>query len=198
MKITSESVFIYPTDTVWGIGASIYSEAAYNKIAEIKNTTTDKPLSIMFTDINMLYKSFNFPENISLSWLNSFFKLETSLGLPKKIATFSIPFWVAARSEMVSVRCLDLEILKPISTALGGPFFTTSLNLTGESPITSYEDAKKFQETLAVKTELIGNQSHNLSGQSSTIVFLKGNSFEIVREGAKIEEIKKHLILTGL
>ncbi len=198
MKLTPESVFIYPTDTVWGIGASIYSEAAYKKIAAIKKTTTDKPLSIMFTDVNVLYKSFNFPSDISVSWLRNFFKLETSLGLPLKIAKISIPSWVTAKSDMVSVRCLDMAALKPISTALNGPFFSTSLNVTGEAPIVSYNDAKDFHATHAQDAEFFGDNTHNLSGSSSTIVFFRGSSFEIIREGSRIEEIKKHLKLTGI
>lgn len=198
MKLTSESVFIYPTDTVWGIGASIYSEAAYKKIAAIKKTTTDKPLSIMFTDINVLYKSFNFPEAISLSWLRTFFKLESTLGVPLKISKISIPSWVTAKSDLVSVRCLELEVLKPISTSLKGPFFTTSLNVSGEPAITSFLDAQAFQQEHAAEVDLIGNSSHNLSGESSTIVFFRGNSFEIIRAGSKMEEIKTHLKRTGI
>ena len=198
MKLTSESVFIYPTDTVWGIGAAITSENAYKKIAAIKQTTTDKPLSIMFTDINVLYKSFNFPDSISVSWLRNFFKLEATLGVPLKISKIFIPSWVTAKSDIVSVRCLDLTVLKPISTALSVPFFTTSLNVTGEDPIITYEEAKKFQQTHARDADLIGDSSHNLSGRSSTIVFLRGNSFEIIRPGLKVEEIKKHLNLTRI
>lgn len=166
MKLTSESIFIYPTDTVWGIGASITSEAAYKKIATIKQTTAYKPLSIMFTDINVLYKSLNFPDAISATWLRNFFKLEATLGVPLKISKISIPSWVTAKSDVVSVRCLDLAALKPISAALNTPFFTTSLNITGEGPAITYENAKNFQQTYAKDAELIGDSSHNLSGRS--------------------------------
>ena len=82
MKLNDESVFIYPTDTVWGIGASIRSKAAREKINVIKRSPDDKPLSIMFTDIKTLYNSFNFPDGMSVSWLRNFFKLESTLGLP--------------------------------------------------------------------------------------------------------------------
>ena len=152
----------------------------------------------MFTDVNTLYKSFNFPETMSLSWLRSYFKLESTLGLPLKIAKITIPSWVTGKSDLVSVRCLEMEILKPITEALKVPFFTTSLNLTGDDPITNYSDALQFQKGFAADAEFIGDNSHNLSGRSSTIVFFRGNSFEIIREGLKVEEIKKHLKLTGL
>ncbi len=198
MKINSDSVFIYPTDTVWGIGGSIYSEAAYKKIASIKKMTEDKPLSILFTDVNVLYKSFNFPEELSLSWLRNFFKMETSLGIPLKISKIAIPSWVNAKSDIVSVRCLDLEALKQIGGAIKGPFFSTSLNITGEAPVISYNEAKAFHQNHAPDAEIFGDSSHNLSGQSSTIVFFRGSSFEIIREGKKIDDVKKQLGLTGI
>lgn len=198
MKLTNESVVIYPTDTVWGIGASIHSEEAYKKIAMIKKTTEDKPLSVMFTDIKTLYKSFNFPEYMDLSWLRNYFKLESTLAVPRKIAKISIPSWVTGKSDLISLRCLEWELLKPISTALNGPFFTTSLNVTGEAPIVNYEEALAFQKNHAPDAAFFGDSSHNLSGRSSTIVFFRGSHFEIIREGMKVEEIKKQLKLTGL
>lgn len=197
MKLNNESVFIYPTDTVWGIGASIHSQSAQKKIASIKKTADDKPLSIMFTDINVLYKSFNFPENIDKSWLRNYFKLESTLGIPLKISRIPIPSWVTSKSDLVSVRCLEHPELKEIGETLKAPFITTSLNLTGEPPIITFQDAKQFQLAYAPEAEFFGNSSHDLSGRSSTIVFFRGDRFEIIREGLKVEEIKKHLKLTG-
>lgn len=198
MKLTKDSIVIYPTDTVWGIGGSIYSEDAYKKIAAIKKTAEDKPLSVMFTDIKTLYKSFNFPDFMDASWLRNYFKLESTLGLPRKIAKISIPSWVTGKSELVSVRCLEWDILKPIGAEFNGPFFTTSLNNTGEAPIVSYDEALSFQKNFAPEAFFFGERTHNLSGRSSTIVFFRGSHFEIIREGIKVEEIKKQLKLTGL
>lgn len=198
MKLNNESVFIYPTDTVWGIGASIYSQSAQKNIASIKKTSEDKPLSIMFTDIKALYNSFNFPDFMSLSWLRNYFKFESTLIIPIKIAKILIPSWITGKSGFVSIRCLEHTELKMISEKIAAPFITTSLNLTGDEPIVNFKDAKEFQETYAPNAEFIGDISHNLSGRSSTIVIYKMNQFEIVRVGLKIEEIKKHLKSTGL
>ena len=198
MKLNNESVFIYPTDTVWGIGASIYSQSAQKNIASIKKTSEDKPLSIMFTDIKALYNSFNFPDFMSLSWLRNYFKFESTLIIPIKIAKILIPSWITGKSGFVSIRCLEHTELKMISEKIAAPFITTSLNLTGDEPIVNFKEAKEFQETYAPNAEFIGDISHNLSGRSSTIVIYKMNQFEIVRVGLKIEEIKKHLKSTGL
>ena len=198
MKLTNESLFIYPTDTVWGIGASIYSQSAQKSIATIKKTSDDQPLSIMFTDINVLFNNFNFPDVMTLSWLRNYFKLESTLLIPTKIARFLIPSWITGKSEFISVRCLEHPELKIIGDTLKAPFITTSLNLTGEPPITNFQDAKQFQLNYAPEAKIFGESSHILSGRSSTIVIFRVNHFEIIRVGLKITEIKKHLNLTGL
>lgn len=197
MKLDSESVFIHPTDTVWGIGGSIYSQSAREKISEIKGAPLDKPLSIMFTDIKTLHSSFNFPEDMGISWLRTYFKLESTLGIPLKISKIPIPSWVNAKSDIVSVRCLDIPVLRAINESLKTPFFTTSLNITGLEPIVNFNDAQAFQKEHAPNTTLFGDSTHNLSGHSSSIVFFRGSSFEIIRSGRKIEELKKHLKLAG-
>lgn len=198
MKLTNESLFIYPTDTVWGIGASIYSQSAQKSIASIKKTSDDKPLSIMFTDINVLYNHFNFPDVLTLSWLRNYFKLESTLIIPTKIAKFLVPSWITGKSEFISVRCLEHPELKSIGEALKGPFITTSLNLTGEPPIINFDDAKQFQLAYAPEAIMFGENTSILSGRSSTIVIFRVSHFEIIRVGLKLAEIKKHLNSTGL
>jgi L-threonylcarbamoyladenylate synthase len=196
MKLTNDDVFIYPTDTVWGIGASVYSETGHAKIAEIKRTAKNKPLSVMFASAREVYDSFNFPEEVTLEWLEVFFTLETTLGFPLSLSKIKIPKWATGESEYVSIRCLENATIKKIHDEIKAPFFSTSLNLTGESPITTTTEAKKFHETHAKEVTFISGESTNdLSGKSSTMVFLNENlNFEIKREGRRVEEVKNHLM----
>lgn len=192
-----DQIFIYPTDTVWGIGCSIYSEMGHAKIAEIKKTSKNKPLSIMFSTIEELTKSFEFPSQITLSWLKEFFALETTLGFPLKASKIRIPKWVTGDSEFVSLRCLETDAVKNIYQQINSPFFTTSLNISGEPPITDSNEALQFQKLHAPAAQFIKRASKSgaqLSGAGSTIVFFSENlNYEIKREGKRIEEVKKHL-----
>ena len=198
MKLDHESIFIYPTDTVWGIGASIYSENAKKRISEIKGSAENKPLSIMFTDVDTVLASFELPREFTKEWLTKYFRLESTLGLDLKSALIEIPSWVYGGSDVVSIRCLENSTLKEISSHLKAPFFTTSLNKTGEAPIQNFEDAKTFHQQIEGESPFFfGSADHDLSGRSSTIVFFRNGAFEIIRQGLKIEEIKNHLKLTG-
>lgn len=196
-KKVSDQIYIYPTDTVWGIGCSIYSSRGHERIAEIKKTTKDKPLSIMFSSIAEVLKSFQLPERLTTEWLAHFFKLQTTLGLPLKTARINIPQWAFGESEYVSLRCLETEVVKKIHDEIQAPFFTTSLNLSGSLPITDFNEAIEFQKKYANDALLISlkeSETNALSGASSSIVFLNEDlSFKILREGKCIEEVRSHL-----
>lgn len=196
MEIKTDDVFIYPTDTVWGIGCSIHSESGLFKIAEIKKTSKNKPLSIMFASIDDVYKAFHFPEEVSKNWLQEFFKLETTLILPLKIAAIKFPKWSTSDSSYVSIRCLETDLMKKIYNEIKAPFFTTSLNVSGDHPITSQLKAFEFQKLVANDAHFFEEKgSADLSGTSSTIVILEENlNFEIKREGRCLTDVKNHLM----
>ena len=198
INTNEDELFIYPTDTVWGLGCSIYSESGYLKIAAIKKSTSKKPLSIMFNGIDEVAKYFQLPEKLTTDWLNDFFKLETTLALPLKISRTKLPEWVTGNSSFVGIRCLESDVIKKIYNRTNGPFFTTSLNITGVVPITDLDTALDFQKQHAPSAQFVttSNMSINpqLSGSSSTLIFLNENfQFEIKREGKKSEEVRIHL-----
>ena len=67
-------------DTVWGIGGCIHSKKNYDEINIIKKINTNKPVSILFFPIDHIREYFELPKIISDNWMESFFKLETTLG----------------------------------------------------------------------------------------------------------------------
>lgn len=196
MTLKPDDIFIYPTDTVWGIGSSIYSEKGHERIADIKKTAKNKPLSIMFASAEDILSSFKLPEEMTKEWLETFFSMETTLGLPLALSKIRIPRWATGESSYVSLRCLSLPVVSKIHQDLQAPFFSTSLNLTGEAPITSLEEARNFYQQHAPDAIFFpGEHSGQLSGTSSSIVFINENlTFEIKREGRKVEEVKEHLM----
>ena len=47
-------IILYPTDTVYGLGANIFNNDAVKKIYEIKKRDQSKPLSVLVQDTNSL------------------------------------------------------------------------------------------------------------------------------------------------
>lgn len=188
-----EEIFIYPTDTVWGIGANIFSENSYNIICKIKRISP-KPMSIMFAEISSIKKMFDLPSEMSANWLRKFFSLESSLAIPKDWSFQTLPPWITQDSSLVSIRCLENFGMEKVIDRAGGPVLSTSLNITGGNPIFKKKEAKKFQENIEVKTVMF-ETIQTLSGNSSTIVRFADMEYSFIREGNYTNEIKKHMEL---
>lgn len=188
---TSEQIIIYPTDTVWGIGGSIFHEEAYNQIAHIKKTRFDKPLSIMFPNVKLVMEYFNLPLFMNEKWLSDYFSLESTLGLKTNRLKKQLPEWLVNKSEYLSIRCLENEVTKKVYDLVSTPFFTTSLNLTGNPPIVSQKEALEFKNQYAPDATIISAQKELLSGESSTIIFFDETSFRLIRKGNHLSSLEK-------
>lgn len=198
MKNIQNDIVIYPTDTVWGIGGSIFSEAAYNEIAKIKQTKFDKPLSIMFYSFSHFTENFNLPSFMTEEWLRAYFKLESTLGLPVDLLKTQLPDWLISKSNFLSIRFLETDISLKIGEHLKTPFFTTSLNITGQPPIVNATLALEFKNAHASKALFFESKNINLSGESSTIIFFEKTHFKLIRKARMIDEIKELLKKTHL
>ena len=194
MNVTKENgVLIYPTDTVWGIGGCILSKKNYDQINTIKKINTNKPVSILFSCIDHIREYFELPESITDDWMKSFFGLETTLGLPIEWAKKDIPSWISQGSDFVCIRCLQGDFFRGLVDGLEGKaVITTSLNLSGESPILNKDDAQVFREKHAPSATIVQSDQLVLSGHSSTIVrFLNSEEIHIIRKGQRFEDVLK-------
>ncbi|HEY6586201.1 MAG TPA: L-threonylcarbamoyladenylate synthase [Candidatus Methanoperedens sp.] len=52
--IRNNGIVIYPTETVYGIGANIFSNTALEKVFAIKKRDKDKPVSVAVSDLKMM------------------------------------------------------------------------------------------------------------------------------------------------
>lgn len=190
-----EKLFVYPTDTVWGIGGSIFVENNHKNIALVKRTTPDKPLSILFKNISHLREFFNLPEKLSDSWLQEFFYMGTSLGVPVSFAKNKLPSWVNCGSEIVFVRVLEFPFVEKMINEVKAPIFTTSLNLTGQPPCIKSSDAKVFFEKyLSAESTFVDTKELIPSGESSTMVIINSDlSTKISRMGSRVLDVQKQL-----
>ena len=182
---------IYPTDTVWGLGAPVLSESENRLVRQVKGSPLHKPLSVLFYDLEQLRENLSLPPG----WeedrrLEAFFAKEGTLAVPRKGLKASWGGWVYGESSFATVRCLPLNFLRKE----GCPFTTTSLNLQGESPIVDREEALAFSEQMKLPHRLISDESIRPSGMSSTILaVLPNGKVECWRQGHFYKDILKFL-----
>lgn len=194
-----KQIYIYPTDTVWGIGCSIFSEDGYTDIAKIKQTKFDKPLSILFPNRKVLEEYFDLTAILNTKEAYEIFKFGVTLLIPKKFLKKEMPEYLVKLSDFISVRMIDNEITNQIYNQIHAPFFTTSLNLTSEPPITNEVDAVKFHQQYCVDAKFVSSKNNvSLSGVSSTIIKLESNKAQLIRVGEQSEAIKNYLLALNL
>jgi len=165
-KILKGKIFIYPTDTVYGLGCNATNSRAVEKIKEIKERDSKKPLSIIAPSISWI------EENCIVDYdLKKYLPGPYTLILKKKNSGFLSD---VAKGETLGVRIPKSEFCDEIRKA-GVPFVTTSVNFSGEPPAASIED---------IGLEIIDNvdeivDSGKLEGEPSTLVI---DGEEVVRQ----------------
>ena len=127
-------VVLYPTDTVYGLGANIFNKKAVKKVFELKKRNPTKPLSVLVKDL----------ENIELIAKVGDYERENirrylpgpyTLILNKKSV---VPRTVTGGLTQVGVRIPDNEISRNLAKIF--PITTTSANLAGLEVRQSVED----------------------------------------------------------
>lgn len=195
-KTGSDQVYLYPTDTVWGMGSNIFSKKGYDKIISLKGGRENKPFSIMFYNIDQIKEYFNIPNNWEIAELEKILKMEVTLGILKKWAKVNIPSWLTSDSPFIAFRCVDNPEIKYIIDKENSPITTTSLNRSNEAPAITLEEAMLFDKNNLGTCQLVNFTNGNLSGNPSTIVFFEDEKkFKIHRLGKNGTEIEERLRL---
>ena len=129
--LADDGVIIYPTDTVYGIGCSIYSKKGIERIRRIKGRDSTKHFSILCADLKDLSR---YARNVS----NSAYKLMRKI-LPGPYtvvlqASREIPRLMQSKKKTIGIRVTENPICQSIVELLGQPIVTTSANPSSEAP----------------------------------------------------------------
>jgi len=135
-QILKGKLFIYPTDTLYGIGCDATNMNSVNKIKEIKSRDKNKPLSIIAPSINWIKQNCIINKGLDI---NKYLPGPYTIILKKKNPDFL--FWVSS-SDTLGIRIPNCDFCKKIQKA-GVPFITTSVNLSGEPFAKSIKEISK-------------------------------------------------------
>ena len=162
-EIRIGKVFIYPTDTIYGIGCNALIPESVNKIRIIKNRD-EKPFSVIVPSKKWISKNCEI-NNSGKKWMK---KLPGKYTLILKLKNRkSIAKETNSSLETIGVRIPKHWFSKIIEKA-GMPFITTSVNLSGEPPATSLEN---MNEKLKNQVDYIIHDGKK-TGKPSVIVNL--------------------------
>lgn len=188
-ELNNNGIIIYPTDTVYGVGASIDSLKGLQKIYEAKERNFNSPLIALLSKVEYIEKIAIIDEEKKIiieKLASEFWPGALTIILNKKE---NVPGIMVSNGETVGVRIPDLKLAQDIIESVGGILPTTSANISGEKTPRSFEElSEKFKERVGVIVD--GGKSP--LGIESTILDLTKTLPKILREGAiKKETIEK-------
>jgi len=176
--LKNDGVIIYPTDTVYGIGCSIFNTHAIERIYQIKEQDISKPFSFICSD---------------LSHISEYAKVSTgAFRLMKQLIpgpyTFilpasrlkQLPKSMISKRKTVGIRVPDNKISLTLIKELGHPILSASVTDPQGNIINDPEMIKEYYSTRVDMILDAGNSSLELS----TIIDLTEEPPVILREGA--------------
>ena len=132
-------IFLYPTDTVWGIGCDAANSAAVKKVFALKNRSESKSLIILVADTAMLPEYFRIVSEEAVNMMNeSEIPLTVIFPDAKNLAAE-----VIAEDGSVAVRLVITGFAGQLLRAFGKPVVSTSANIAGEPTPGNFNEISK-------------------------------------------------------
>jgi L-threonylcarbamoyladenylate synthase len=178
--LTRGGTVVYPTETVYGIGASVFIPRAVERVFEIKGRPRGMPLSVAVASFEMMGEIARIDDG-DLPLLRRV--------LPGPVTFLvergpKLPDLVTAGSELVGIRFPDhpmaLELI-----ALSGPITSTSANLSGLPPPASLAE---LDGEIRKNVDLVLDGGRSRYGLPSTLVDLAER--KVIRKGAGMERLE--------
>ncbi|MEX0780783.1 MAG: L-threonylcarbamoyladenylate synthase [Balneolales bacterium] len=168
-------VVAFPTETVYGLGASALNPDAIKKVFQIKGRPADNPLIVHVSDLDMVY---NFADDISpdtKELMDAFWPGPLTFVLPKKATVLDI---ITAGLDTVAIRMPDHKLaLRLIRHA--GPLVAPSANISGKPSPTRLDHVKN---DLGVDFPVVDGGPCEI-GLESTVIDMSAEPYTILRPG---------------
>lgn len=175
--IREGKLVIFPTETVYGIGANGLDEEAVKNIFRVKGRASDNPLILHvgnFDMIDMVCKNINSTER---KLIDNFFPGPITVVFEKSDL---VPDAVSSGLSTVGVRMPNNEIARSLINFSGVPVAAPSANISGKPSGTCVSD---IDDSLKGNVSFVIDGGSTLVGLESTVVRVVSGVVNILRPG---------------
>jgi L-threonylcarbamoyladenylate synthase len=174
--ITRGGVIIYPTETLYGLGANPLDTEAMKRLYEIKGREGAKPIPFLIKDQEMLATLAEEIPPIGRRLIERYWPGPLTLIFR---ARERLPAPLRGEAGTIGLRISSHPIARGIVGAVDCPLTATSANPAGEGDLT---DCQSIVQTFGDQVDLIVDGGR-VGGVGSTVVDLTMNPPKVVREG---------------
>jgi len=172
----SGKIFIYPTDTVYGLGGNPFDKEVVKKVSVIKGRSNPKQFIWLLSDLNNLM---NYVEVVSFDhfeFLQKLWPAPVTVILKLNERTKEI-----TSQETAAIRIPDEKFCAKLLTEISRPLISTSVNKSGGKPLNDYDE---IVNNFAQEVDAIFYYSNQADKLSSSIIDLTSEKPKLIREGS--------------
>lgn len=173
-EIKRGAIFVYPTDTIYGMGCIANKKDSVKKIREIKNRH-ERPFSVITPTVNWLKEHLIFKENHERH-INKLKRQHTLIFEPKSKESKEISK-IVANEESLGIRMIN-HWFQEIVKELKSPIVTTSVNKKGKTFMSKLEE---IDEEIYKEVNFIIYEGEKASKPSKVLDLRKENE-KLLRE----------------
>ena len=171
--IKNGDIVVFPTETVYGIGANALDKNAVKKIFIAKGRPSDNPLIVHVANKQDIGRVALTPSAVEQKLIDAFMPGPITIILRKKAV---IPDIVSAGLDTVGIRMPSNKIANKIISAAGVPIAAPSANISGKPSGTRLKD---IRDELESKVSVMIDGGETEVGLESTVVKVE-NSIPII------------------
>lgn len=175
-SLKSGGVGVIPTDTLYGVVASVWERDAIERVYALRKRDLDKPCIVLIADIAELEKFSVTLSSKQMKWLETVWPGKVSVLLPCPDTALQ---YLTRGTGSLAFRIPDDEALRALLRETG-PLIAPSANPQGENPAETIDEARRYFGD-AVDFFVDGG---TLQSKPSTIVKLENERVTIIRSGA--------------
>jgi len=180
------SIFIYPTDTIYGFGGNPFNEMAIKKISEVKGKINWRRYIFLISDIEILKNYADIDSERYLDFLLSIWPNPVSV-----ILKLNKKYQELLQAETGAFRIPNHRFCYKLISELKMPLVSTSVNRTGNEPM---NDSSMIIQEFSNEVDAIFYSNKKSYFEASTLIDLSKDEPTLIREGRiKFVELMKKL-----
>jgi len=180
------SIFIYPTDTIYGFGGNPFNEMAIKKISEVKGKINWRRYIFLISDIEILKNYADIDSERYLDFLLSIWPNPVSV-----ILKLNKKYQELLQAETGAFRIPNHRFCYKLISELKMPLVSTSVNRTGNEPM---NDSSMIIQEFSNEVDAIFYSNKKSYFEASTLIDLSKDEPALIREGRiKFVELMKKL-----
>lgn len=171
-------VIAFPTDTLYGLGCSLFDVSAVEMVARLKRRDPSLAVVSLISDPRQIHGLAIEISPVAQRLADRFWPGPLSLIFR---AAPIVPPRVRGAGGTVALRCPNDRLCHALLDIIGGPVVSSSANLSGQRPA---ETADEVVRIFGNQLDLVIDGGPRRGGQPSTLVDVSGPRPRLLRRGA--------------